>query len=90
MYLHSRDVANQDTIDLHCCTVLESQIIAREVLEEGWVSASRPLRIITGRGTHSSSGVSVILPTLVKTLEQEGWNVVKQDIGLVVRGRQRW
>ena len=85
-----RDITKQDTLDLHYCTVSESQVLAREVLSEGWVSPSRPLHIITVRGTHSRGGVSVIQQSLKKTLENEGWNVVRHDVGLIVRGKRVW
>ena len=76
-----------DTIDLHYTTTNEAVIIVKEVLEEGWVCSSRPLKIVTGRGSHSTNGVGVLGPTVKRALESEGWNVERWSAGLLVRGR---
>ena len=59
----------------------------REVLGEGWVVASRPLHIITGKGLHSSGGIAVLGPAIRNALEREGWTVGAWDGGLSIRGR---
>ena len=51
---------------------------------------AKPLRIITGRGTHSANGVGVLGPAVKSALEEDGWNVRKYDGGLVVSGRNAW
>ncbi|KAL5513213.1 hypothetical protein ACEPAH_3611 [Sanghuangporus vaninii] len=81
--------ADTDVIDIHYCTTSEALTIVREVLDEGWVSPARQLRVITGRGSHSSNGVAVLGPAVKKALEGEGWNVGKWDGGLSIRGRTR-
>ncbi|KAL5492435.1 hypothetical protein ACEPAI_3882 [Sanghuangporus weigelae] len=78
-----------DVVDIHYCTTSEALTIVREVLAEGWVSPARPLRIITGRGSHSSNGVAVLGPAVKKALEGEGWNIGKWNGGLSIRGRTR-
>ncbi|OCB86394.1 hypothetical protein A7U60_g6512 [Sanghuangporus baumii] len=81
--------ADTDVIDIHYCTTSEALAIVREVLDEGWVSPARPLRAITGRGSHSSNGVAVLGPAVKRALEGEGWNVGKWNGGLSIRGRTR-
>lgn len=76
-----------DTIDVHYCTTPEALTIVREVLNEGWVVATRPLHIITGRGLHSSGGVAVLGPAIRSALEREGWTVGTWSGGLSIRGR---
>lgn len=49
--------------------------------------SANPLRIITGRGTHSANGVGVLKPAVRNALVRDGWNVGVWDGGLVVRGR---
>ena len=48
---------------------------------------ANPLRIITGRGTHSANGVGVLKPAIRNALVKDRWNVGVWDGGLVVRGR---
>ena len=48
-------------------------------------SAAKPLKIITGRGTHSANRVGVLRPALKNKLTELGWNVTLFDGGLVVR-----
>lgn len=72
---------------MHYCTAAEALTIVREVLDEGWTSSLRPLKIITGRGSHSSGGVAVLGPAVKKALEREGWMVEVWEGGLSVRGR---
>lgn len=81
--------SNHDSVDLHYCTTAEAITIVHDVLGEGWVTGSRPLRIITGRGTHSTNGVGVLGPAIKNALEKEGWHVGKWEGGLVVNGRAR-
>ena len=45
-----------------------------------------PMRIITGKGTHSAGRVSVLKPALRSALMEDGWFVTAWDAGLVVRG----
>lgn len=56
-----------------------------------WLSFSKlvakPLKIITGRGTHSANGVGVLRPGLKKRLTELGWDVTLFEGGLVVRGQ---
>lgn len=82
------DTAQSVTIDVHYTTTTEALTIVREVLDEGFVSPSRPLRIITGRGSHSVGGVGVLKPAIKRVLGEEGWMVKEWDAGpgLVVRG----
>ncbi|KAF9054648.1 hypothetical protein BJ165DRAFT_1399829 [Panaeolus papilionaceus] len=77
---------NHDTIDLHGTTVSEAITIVREILaEEGAVSKTKPMKIITGRGSHSVNNVSVLKPAIKKALMEDGWAVAMWDAGLVVR-----
>ncbi|EIW79013.1 hypothetical protein CONPUDRAFT_126779 [Coniophora puteana RWD-64-598 SS2] len=77
------------TIDLHGTCVSEAVTIVRDILASEECSASKPLRIITGRGTHSVNGVGVLKPAVKNALIGEGWSVGIWDGGLVVRGRSR-
>ncbi|KAJ7777239.1 hypothetical protein B0H16DRAFT_1406818 [Mycena metata] len=76
-----------DTVDLHGVTAAEAVVIVNEILADGGWSAERPLKIITGRGTHSAGRVSVLKPAVRKALEEEGWVVGGWEGGLSVRGR---
>ncbi|VDC03369.1 unnamed protein product [Peniophora sp. CBMAI 1063] len=71
------------TIDLHFLTAAEAVAVAKETVAEVGV----PLTIITGKGTHSDGGRSVLLPAVRGALVQDGWNVSTFDAGVVVRGR---
>ncbi|KIK07840.1 hypothetical protein K443DRAFT_128933 [Laccaria amethystina LaAM-08-1] len=82
--LASRD---QDTVDLHGTTVSEAVVIIKETLRIQAASQNKPLKIITGRGSHSVNQVSVLKPAVRKALVEDGWNVASWDGGLVVRGK---
>ncbi|EGN95099.1 hypothetical protein SERLA73DRAFT_162677 [Serpula lacrymans var. lacrymans S7.3] len=79
---------DRNTIDLHGTCVAEAVVIAKEILEREGASPVKPLRIITGRGTHSANKTSVLKPAVKSALAQEGWHVGVWDGGLVVRGRR--
>ena len=49
--------------------------------------SARPLRIITGRGSHSTNRVGVLGPAVRKTLSGDGWNGGAWSAGLTVNGR---
>lgn len=70
--------------------VLASFFAGRWLLGDDMVRNTRPanpLKIITGRGTHSVNGVGVLKPAVRNALVRGGWNVGVWDGGLVVRGR---
>ena len=48
---------------------------------------AKPLKIITGRGTHSLNKVGVLKPAVRKALVEDGWVVSSWDGGLVVQPR---
>ncbi|KAF7345396.1 Smr domain-containing protein [Mycena venus] len=77
-----------DTVDLHGVTAAEAVVIVNEILSEGGWSADKPLKIITGRGSHSAGQVSVLKPAVKKALEEDGWVVGTWDAGVTVRGRR--
>ncbi|KAF7309449.1 Cytoplasmic protein [Mycena indigotica] len=79
---------NHDTVDLHGLTAAEAITIVKEILEEQIWSSDKPLRVITGRGTHSAGQVSVLKPAVRRSLEEEGWLIGQWDGGLTVRGRR--
>lgn len=79
-----------DTVDLHGTTVAEAEVIVLELLEgHGSAKSNGPLKIITGRGSHSVGGQSVLKPALRKKLVAEGYTVRGWDAGLVVTGPLR-
>ncbi|KAJ6485630.1 hypothetical protein C8R45DRAFT_869895 [Mycena sanguinolenta] len=82
-----RDAA-RETVDLHGVTAAEAVVIVNEILREGEWSLDKPLKIITGRGSHSVGQVSVLKPALKKALEEDGWLVGTWDAGVTVRGRR--
>lgn len=49
---------------------------------------ARPLKIITGRGTHSVNHVSVLKPRIREALSKDGWSVGVWEGGVIVRGRR--
>ncbi|KAG7093531.1 hypothetical protein E1B28_007203 [Marasmius oreades] len=73
------------TVDLHGTTVLEATQIVLEMLGRG--RSKIPMKIITGKGTHSKGQVPVLKPAVKKALTAEGWLVSDLEGGLVVRGR---
>ncbi|KAG1835801.1 hypothetical protein DFJ58DRAFT_820436 [Suillus subalutaceus] len=75
------------SIDLHGTSVQEAIVITSEILEREGCSPASPLRLITGRGTHSAGGVGVLKPAVHRALVDKGWDVRMWDGGLVVRGR---
>ncbi|KAF9077984.1 hypothetical protein BDP27DRAFT_1310536 [Rhodocollybia butyracea] len=79
---------NPDTIDMHGITASEAIVIVSETLASMACSSSNPLRIITGRGTHSTNRIGVLKPTLQKWLVEDGWTVSTWDGGLIVRGKR--
>lgn len=83
----SQSTLNSYSIDLHGTTVAEAIQIAKDVLRDDPPTAARPLKIITGRGKHSTNGVGVLGPAVGNALLEAGWNVAKFDGGLTVRGR---
>ncbi|KAJ4470141.1 hypothetical protein J3R30DRAFT_3539010 [Lentinula aciculospora] len=91
MMVESKRISSQeqDTIDLHGTTVSEAIAIASETLASMGCSSSKPLKIITGRGTHSNNQISVLKPALRKALTEDGWNVSTWDGGLLLRGKRR-
>ncbi|KAF8999128.1 hypothetical protein BDQ17DRAFT_1361382 [Cyathus striatus] len=80
--------AKQDTVDLHGTTVSEAIAIVKDTLCEFNSSQANPLKIITGRGSHSVNQVSVLKPAVKKALVEDGWNVGSWDGGLVIRGKR--
>ncbi|KAG1898586.1 uncharacterized protein F5891DRAFT_1042645 [Suillus fuscotomentosus] len=78
------------SIDLHGTCVQEAIVITSEILEREGCSPAYPLRLITGRGTHSAGGVGVLKPAVHRALVNKGWDVRMWDGGLVVRGQERW
>ncbi|KAF9448943.1 hypothetical protein P691DRAFT_813372 [Macrolepiota fuliginosa MF-IS2] len=76
-----------DEIDLHGTTVFEAVTIVKEILQDFTCSPSQPLKIITGKGSHSANGVAVLKPAIRNSLVEDGWIVGTWDAGLVVRGR---
>ncbi|KAH9479696.1 Smr domain-containing protein [Psilocybe cubensis] len=77
---------NKDTVDLHGTTVAEAIAIVKEILknEGSTISQAKPLKIITGRGSHSHNQISVLKPAVRKALVEDGWTVGSWDGGLIV------
>ncbi|KAJ3995474.1 hypothetical protein F5050DRAFT_1767168 [Lentinula boryana] len=90
MMVESKRILSQelDTIDLHGTTAAEAIIIVSETLASMGNSSSKPLKIVTGRGTHSTNQISVLKPALRKALVEDGWSVSTWDGGLIVRGKR--
>ncbi|KAJ7095480.1 hypothetical protein C8R43DRAFT_1049390 [Mycena crocata] len=78
---------NRDTVDLHGVTAAEAVVIVNEILREKTWSSEKPLKIITGRGTHSANQISVLKPAVKRALLEDGWSVGTWDGGLTVRGK---
>ncbi|KAJ3809692.1 hypothetical protein F5876DRAFT_43344, partial [Lentinula aff. lateritia] len=90
MMVESKRLSSQerDALDLHGTTACEAIIIVSENLASSGCSSTKPLKIITGRGTHSANNVSVLKPALRKALVEDGWLVSTWDGGLIVRGKR--
>lgn len=50
-------------------------------------NTGQPLKIITGKGSHSTNKVAVLKPAIRNALLDDGWVVGTWNAGLVVRGR---
>ncbi|KAG6840206.1 hypothetical protein C0991_008179 [Blastosporella zonata] len=88
--VESKRLASGDlyTADLHGTTVSEAIIIVKEILQSLPTSSGKPLKIITGRGSHSVNQVGVLKPAVKKALLEDNWSVGLWDGGLVVRGKR--
>ncbi|KAL1710835.1 hypothetical protein EV121DRAFT_192061 [Schizophyllum commune] len=75
------------TLDLHGTTAAEAVVIVKDILERVGASPAKPVKIITGKGTHSLNRVSVLKPVVRKALLDEGWSVSSWDGGLAVNGQ---
>ncbi|KIY53006.1 hypothetical protein FISHEDRAFT_34122 [Fistulina hepatica ATCC 64428] len=82
---------DQRTIDLHGLTSQEAVDIVKETLAaiDPSPSTARPLKIITGRGSHSVQRKSVLKPAVKSELVSQGWSVTVFEGGLYVTGRAR-
>ncbi|KAJ7881186.1 hypothetical protein B0H13DRAFT_2235610 [Mycena leptocephala] len=86
--LAARERGDRDTVDLHGVTAAEAVVIVNGILREQTWSPDKPLKIITGRGSHSAGQISVLKPAVRRALEEDGWVVGQWDAGLTVRGRR--
>lgn len=75
------------TIDLHGTTAAEAIVIVEDILTRVGASPAKPVKIITGKGTHSLNRVSVLKPVIRKALLDDGWSVGSWDGGLIVHGQ---
>ncbi|KAH9893521.1 Smr-domain-containing protein [Cubamyces lactineus] len=90
MVMRTRKInPHSEMIDLHGTVVVEAIAIVREYLEEHGATPARPLKVITGRGSHSRNGVAVLGPAVKNALTAEGWLIDNCDGGLIIRGRRR-
>ncbi|OSD04844.1 Smr-domain-containing protein [Trametes coccinea BRFM310] len=90
MVMRTRKInPHSEAIDLHGTVVSEAVAIVREYLAEHGATNARPLKVITGRGSHSRNGVAVLGPAVKNALTADGWRVDTCDGGLVIRGRAR-
>ncbi|KAG6856444.1 hypothetical protein H0H87_004409 [Tephrocybe sp. NHM501043] len=89
-FVESKRAASGDpyTADLHGTTASEAISIVKEILQTLPTSPGKPLKVITGRGSHSVNQVSVLKPAIKKTLVEDNWSVGSWDGGLVVRGKR--
>ncbi|KAF8652168.1 hypothetical protein AX16_004525 [Volvariella volvacea WC 439] len=87
MVHNKREASHDKTVDLHGATAAEAIVIVKEILEQEGASQSKPLKVVTGRGTHSAGQISVLKPAVKKALIEGGWNVGTWEAGLVVRGK---
>ncbi|KAJ3571043.1 hypothetical protein NP233_g4013 [Leucocoprinus birnbaumii] len=85
-----------DEIDLHGTTVFEAVTIVKETLRDFSCSPSQPLKIITGKGTHSTNKVGVLKPAIKNALLQDGWIIgmascdSDSDASFVARKRRKF
>ncbi|KAG6916195.1 hypothetical protein DXG01_008077 [Tephrocybe rancida] len=88
--VESKRMASGDpyTADLHGTTAAEAVTIVKEILQTLPTSPSKPLKIITGRGSHSVNQIGVLKPAIKKALIEDNWSVGSWDGGLVVRGKR--
>jgi DNA-nicking Smr family endonuclease len=80
---------DQFTVDLHGTTVSEAIAVVRDILRSisPPPSSAKPLKIITGKGTHSTGRVGVLRPAVKTALVNDGWNVGVWEAGLIIRGK---
>lgn len=86
-----------DDLDLHGLSVHEALVVVREgvtrwyaktrLLESG--TSVHPLRIVTGKGLHSSGGEARLLPAVKKYLDREGWRHTVSGGCFTITGLQK-
>ena len=45
---------------------------------------ARPLKVITGKGSHSVNGIGILNPAIRNALRLDGWNLIQRDGEILV------
>ncbi|KAG0255099.1 hypothetical protein DFQ27_006439 [Actinomortierella ambigua] len=92
--LENNDV---NLVDLHGLTISEAQTVVREAVTE-WFARStmqanritaRPLRIVTGVGSHSKDRIARLYPSILSMLQKDGWRIETESGVILVKGVAR-
>ncbi|KAF9979307.1 hypothetical protein BGZ73_000001 [Actinomortierella ambigua] len=92
--LENNDV---NLVDLHGLTISEAQTVVREAVTEWFARstmqanriAARPLRIVTGVGSHSKDRIARLYPSILSMLQKDGWRVETESGVILVKGVAR-
>ncbi|KAK4050246.1 hypothetical protein OIV83_003567 [Microbotryomycetes sp. JL201] len=79
----------RETVDLHGLTLHHAQLVVKDALNlwytnlqtQGVQPGQRPLKIVTGVGRHSAGSTPVLMPSIVKMLDREGWKWKWDGVG---------
>ncbi|KAF9157475.1 hypothetical protein DFQ26_008699 [Actinomortierella ambigua] len=92
--LENNDV---NLVDLHGLTISEAQTVVREAVTEWFARstmqanriAARPLRIVTGVGSHSKDRIARLYPSILSMLQKDGWRIETESGVILVKGVAR-
>ncbi|KAM0786301.1 hypothetical protein ACM66B_001779 [Microbotryomycetes sp. NB124-2] len=84
----------RETVDLHGLTLHHAQLVVRDALTtwyanlqtQGVQPGQRPLKIVTGVGRHSAGSTPVLMPSITKMLDREGWKWKWDGVGETGKG----
>lgn len=87
VYIENNKDSAPDELDLHGLFVSEAEyVVKRRLAYELQVNHLSELKVITGKGLHSKSGVSKLKPAVEKLCDESGlpWRVDPQNEGVII------
>ncbi|KAG0237828.1 hypothetical protein BGW42_008449 [Actinomortierella wolfii] len=94
---HRLENNDPNLVDLHGLTISEAQTVVREAVTEWFARstmqanriAARPLRIVTGVGSHSKDRIARLYPSILSMLQKDGWRIETENGVILVKGVSR-